>query len=366
MKSPTQLATDVLILGSGISGLMLALKAADSRNVLIVTKRDAMESNTRYAQGGIASVMARGDGFASHIRDTITAGAHLNDSKVVEAVVCAGPHLIDELLQLGVRFNRLSGTEFDLGREGGHSRRRVLHASDVTGLEIEKRLLARVRRHPRIQILENHTAVDLIVDRHARGSKKNGLCYGAYILTPQHDVLTLRARATVLATGGAGKVYLYTSNPDVATGDGIAMAYRARCEVANLEFVQFHPTCLYHSRAKSFLISEALRGEGGILKLQNGKSFMGAYHRMKDLAPRDIVARAIDTELKKSGNACVYLDMTHKNAAFLHKRFPTIDKVCRGFGYNMAREPIPAYDILRRRSSGQRSAAHLPRRPIHQ
>lgn len=337
----SSITADVLVLGSGISGLMFALKAAEKRRILIITKRNAMESNTFYAQGGIASVMARGDDFTSHIKDTLEAGSYLNDPRTVEKVVCAGPRLISELLEVGVRFNRLSDNEFDLGREGGHSQRRVLHASDVTGQEIEKRLLARVKKHPRITLLENHTAIDLIVDRHLKGFRRHGLCYGAYILNPNGKIVTVRAEATVLATGGAGKVYLYTSNPDIATGDGIAMAYRAGCRVANLEFVQFHPTCLYHPRAKSFLISEALRGEGGVLRLNDGKAFMQKYHRMKDLAPRDIVARAIDTEMKKSGDDYVTLDMTHKKAAFLLERFPTIMSVCKKFGYNLATTPIP-------------------------
>lgn len=336
------LKTDILILGSGIAGLSLALKAAQKFNVLVVTKKEAMESNTRYAQGGIASVMANTDNFDSHIRDTFIAGARLGDLKVIKKVVCEGPRRIEELLQLGVRFSKNHHKDFDLGMEGGHSARRVLHAGDITGLELEKRLLARAKRHPRIKILEQHIAVDLIVNRHLRQKAKSELCYGAYVLERgSNRIHTVLARATVLATGGAGKVYLYTSNPDIATGDGIAMAYRAGCRVANLEFVQFHPTCLYHPRAKSFLISEALRGEGGKLLLANGQRFMQNYHPRAELAPRDIVARAIDAELKRRGDDSVFLDMTQHTRAFLKKRFPNIYQTCRDFGYDMSRQPIP-------------------------
>lgn len=340
MKTP--LKTDLLIIGSGISGLSLALKAAKKFNVLIVTKNEAMESNTRYAQGGIASVMAQIDNFESHINDTLEAGAYLCDERVVERVVRAGPQLIEELLQVGVKFARVKHNEFDLGMEGGHSQRRVLHASDITGFEVERKLLLKAKKTPRIKILEHHCAIDLIVDRHLKQTEQHELCYGAYVLNKKTgEILTLRANATVLATGGAGKTYLYTSNPDIASGDGIAMAYRAGCSVANLEFVQFHPTCLHHPKAKSFLISEALRGEGGKLKLMNGKRFMPQYHRLAELAPRDIVARAIDFELKRSGNDHALLDMTHKSRAFLKKRFPNIYGTCLEFGYDMAKEPIP-------------------------
>jgi L-aspartate oxidase len=339
---PKTIKTDLLIIGSGIAGLSLALKAANNRDVLIITKRDALEANTRYAQGGIASVMDRLDNFDAHIRDTLTAGADLCDENIVSRVVSAGPKLINELLGWGVKFNQASRTEFDLAIEGGHSRRRVLHAADITGLEIQTKLLAAARKNSRIRFLEYHTAVDLIVDRHLVKRSKRGLCYGAYVLSPDNKTMqVVRAQATVLATGGAGKLYLYTSNPDIATGDGIAMGYRAGCRVANLEFVQFHPTCLYHPQAKSFLISEALRGEGGILRLPDGEAFMQRYHPQKDLAPRDIVARAIDFELKKRGDTFVTLDMTHKSRAFLKKRFPTIYATCQTYGYDLAKAPIP-------------------------
>ncbi|MBF0107113.1 MAG: L-aspartate oxidase [Deltaproteobacteria bacterium] len=334
--------TDILIIGSGISGLSLALKAAQHFNVIIITKNDAMESNTRYAQGGIASVMAQIDNFESHIRDTMEAGAEINDLKSVEKVVRSGPRLINELLKIGVRFARTRQNIFDLGMEGGHSQRRVLHASDVTGLEVEKKLLLKAKKNPKISILEYHAAIDLIMKRHLKRRQGADRCYGAYALDKKTGrVVTIKAGATVLATGGAGKTYLYTSNPDIASGDGIAMACRAGCRIANLEFVQFHPTCLYDPRAKSFLLSEALRGEGGKLRLVNGKRFMQHYHYRNELAPRDIVARAIDYELKKSGERYVTLDMTHHSRAFLKKRFPTIYKTCLDFGYDLAARPVP-------------------------
>lgn len=343
MPSPSQQKpkTDLLILGSGIAGLTLALKAADFCNVLLVTKNKAVESNTVYAQGGIASVMSKSDHFESHIHDTFEAGAQLGDLKIIEDVICAGPRLIAELLSIGVKFDKTQ-KKFDLAREGGHSYRRILHSHDMTGFEIQKKLLAKVQKHPRIEILEHHIAIDLIVDRHLQKKPGDPVCYGAYVLNKANQkILTLTAKATVLATGGAGKVYLYTSNPDIATGDGIAMGYRAGCEVANLEFVQFHPTCLYHPKAKSFLISEALRGEGGKLRKQNGKPFMNNYHTMKELAPRDVVAQAIDYELKKSGDDYVTLDMTHKPRDYLKNRFPNIYKTCKKYGYDMAKDVLP-------------------------
>lgn len=336
------LDTDILIIGSGIAGLSLAIKAAQDFKVLIVTKNEAMESNTRYAQGGIATVMKETDRFDTHIKDTLEAGAYLNDTKVVEKVICSGPKLIDELLTYGVKFSRYKRNEFDLGIEGGHSKRRVLHTKDMTGVELEKKLLAKAKKNRRIKILEYHAAIDLIVDRHLKKRKRDKLCYGAYVLNKKSGkISTIRAKATVLATGGAGKTYLYTSNPDIATGDGIAMAYRAGCRIANLEFVQFHPTCLHHSLAKSFLISEAMRGEGGKLRLMNGDKFMQRYDRRKELAPRDIVARAIDYELKKRGDRYVTLNMTHKGRVFLKRRFPTIYSTCRKYGFEMDKQPIP-------------------------
>lgn len=334
--------TDILIIGSGIAGLSLALKASQEFNVLMIAKSEAMETNTRYAQGGIASVMGRTDHFDRHIKDTLGAGCYLNDVKVVESVIEQGPRLIGELLKYGVRFSRVGKDEFSLGMEGGHSHRRVLHKQDLTGFELQKKLLARAKKKSRIQILENTAAIDLIVDRHLKHRKKTNLCHGAYVLDrTTQNIFTIRARATVLSTGGAGKTYLYTSNPDIATGDGIAMAYRAGCQIANLEFVQFHPTCLYHPMAKSFLISEALRGEGGVLKLMDGSAFMHKYHPFKDLAPRDVVARAIDHELKKRGDKYALLDMTHMTRSDLKKRFPTIYKTCKYYGYDLALAPVP-------------------------
>lgn len=334
--------TDILIIGSGIAGLSLALKLAQDHQVTIVTKKNALETNTRYAQGGIASVVAQIDNFDAHIHDTMEAGAQICDQKTVEKVICSGPKLIDELLHLGVHFSKDRRHDFDLGMEGGHSQRRVLHSKDITGLEIETKLLQKAKKHSRIQILEHHIAIDLIGNRHLKRRKKQDRCYGAYVLNSKTGkIKTIPSKLTVLATGGAGKTYLYTSNPDIATGDGIAMAYRAGCRVANLEFVQFHPTCLHHPRAKSFLLSEALRGEGGKLRLMNGKSFMPAYHKLKELAPRDVVARAIDYELKKHGHKYATLDMSHQSRDYLKERFPTIYKTCRQFGFDMAKEPIP-------------------------
>lgn len=329
---------DFLVLGSGIAGLSFALKVADKGKVALMTKREAVESNTRYAQGGIASVSHEDDTFLSHIEDTLKAGAGLCHPDVVEAVVKDGPARIADLLSWGVRFSHRDQKgkqrEFDLTREGGHSARRVLHKADFTGQELERALLKRVRAHKNIKIFEWHMAVDLIL------SGREVL--GAHVLdVPKGTVQTFAAKATLLATGGSGKVYLYTTNPDVATGDGVAMAYRAGAKVANLEFFQFHPTCLYHPQAKNFLISEALRGEGGLLKDRRGRAFMARFHPLKELAPRDIVARAIDQVLKESGAECVYLDMTHHQAGWLKKRFPGIYKTCLGFGIDLTRQPIP-------------------------
>lgn len=331
-----------MVIGSGIAGLTFALKVIPYASVAVVTKREIAESSTSCAQGGIAVVMGRGDSFNDHIRDTLKAGDGLCHPEVVELVIKNAPERIKELINLGAEFTRSerSRREFDLGREGGHSRRRILHATDQTGLEIENCLVRAVRRHPGIKVHEHFIAVNLIIA--PEPGKKKRRCWGAYVLDKEAGkVRTFRARTTVLATGGAGKVYLYTSNPDVATGDGIAMAYRAGAKIADMEFMQFHPTCLYHPEAKSFLISEALRGEGGILKTAAGKPFMRRYHKMKSLAPRDVVARAIDNEMKKSGDDFVLLDITHKPAGFIKRRFPHIYRECKSFGIDMTKVPIP-------------------------
>jgi L-aspartate oxidase len=336
---------DFLVLGSGVAGLSFALKVAPLGRVAIVTKKSRAESNTNYAQGGIAAVTSKEDSVEMHVRDTLQAGAGLCREEVVRTIVAEGPARIAELIKLGMKFSKREGDggrELDLGREGGHSKRRILHAKDVTGREIERALLAAVAAQPNIEIFENHFAIDLITTQKAGGPAAANRCLGAYVLDKnQNQVETFAARSVLLATGGCGKVYLYTTNPDIATGDGVAMAYRAGAAVANMEFVQFHPTCLYHPRAKSFLISEAVRGEGGILKNVEGALFMDKYHPLKSLAPRDIVARAIDSEMKKSGADHVLLDITGKPAPFLIERFPNIYSTCREFGIDITREPIP-------------------------
>ncbi|MGA9876098.1 MAG: L-aspartate oxidase [Solirubrobacteraceae bacterium] len=338
---------DYLILGSGIAGLTFALQVAPRGRVAIVTKKDRAESNTNYAQGGIASVTSKEDSFESHVRDTLTAGAGLCQETVVRTIVEEGPARVAELIGLGVKFSKSDapgedgGRHLDLGREGGHSQRRILHAKDVTGREIERALLAAVAAQPNIEIFENHLAIDLIT-RQKLGYVGQNDCMGAYVFDKNSGrVETFAAPVTILATGGCGKVYLYTTNPDIATGDGVAMAYRAGAAIANMEFVQFHPTCLYHPKAKSFLISEAVRGEGGILKTLDGTEFMDAHHPMKSLAPRDIVARAIDSEMKKSGAGHVWLDITHKPARFIIERFPNIYQTCLRYGIDITKEPIP-------------------------
>ena len=338
---------DYLVLGSGIAGLTFALKVAPRGRVAIVTKKDRAESNTNYAQGGIASVTSKEDSFESHVRDTLTAGAGLCKESVVRAIVEEGPARIQELIELGMKFSESEqraedgSRELDLGREGGHSKRRILHAKDVTGREIERSLLDAISRQPNIEIFENHIAIDLVTSQKL-GYVGENRCLGAYVFDKKANrVWTFAAPVTVLATGGCGKVYLYTTNPDIATGDGVAMAFRAGASIANMEFVQFHPTCLYHPKAKSFLISEAVRGEGGILKTLDGREFMDAVHPLKSLAPRDVVARAIDSEMKKSGADCVHLDITHKPAKFIIERFPNIYKTCLGYGIDITREPIP-------------------------
>ncbi|MBI3753146.1 MAG: L-aspartate oxidase [Deltaproteobacteria bacterium] len=340
-----EIRSDFLVIGSGASGLYFALKAAKLGTVSIVTKREIRESATFYAQGGIASVLSAEDSFEAHVKDTLEAGAGLCHADIVEMVVMDGPNRILELMELGAKFTKRvvnNVEELDLGKEGGHSKRRIVHAKDMTGKEIEDALLKAVDAEKNITVYENHIAIDLITHSKFVEQADEDICWGAYVLDKKSgEVYTFLAKATILATGGAGKVYLFTSNPDIATGDGIAMAYRGGATIANMEFIQFHPTCLYHSRAKGFLISEAVRGEGGILRLKDGTPFMAKYHPRKDLAPRDIVARAIDFELKKSGADCVYLDITHKDSEFIKTRFPNIYANCLSFGFDMTREPIP-------------------------
>src|SRR5689334_17451322 len=325
---------DFLILGSGIAGLSFALKVAPHGRVAIITKKDRAESNTNYAQGGIAAVTSKEDTFELHVRDTLEAGAGLCKEEVVRTIIEEGPARIAELIELGMHFSEREGTsmsgprELDLGKEGGHSKRRILHAKDVTGREIERALLAAIAERPNIEIFENHLAVDLITTR-KMGAAGPNRCAGAYVLDRKTGkVETFAAPVVLLATGGCGKVYLYTTNPDIATGDGVAIAYRVGAPVANMEFIQFHPTCLYHPKAKSFLISEPVRGEGGVLKSVEGVEFMDNYHPLESLAPRDVVARAIDNEMKKSGATYVLLDVTHKPAKFLIDRFPNIYQMC--------------------------------------
>jgi L-aspartate oxidase len=339
---PSDECWDYLVIGSGIAGLTFALTVADTGRVLIVTKDRAAESNSSYAQGGVATVWSAEDSFESHAADTIAAGAGLCHEDVVDMVVHEGPERIRELIALGTRFDsHLAGdaVEYDLGREGGHSRRRVLHAGDLTGQEIVRALAVAVRRHSNVTVLENSLAVDLLTDRRRGGART---CWGAYVYDRASGAVhTVRARGTVLCTGGAGKVYLYTTNPDVATGDGVAIAFRAGAPVGNMEFIQFHPTCLYHPQAKSFLISEALRGEGARLRRPDGALFMSAYHPDAELAPRDVVARAIDHEMKVHGYESVYLDITHQPAGYLAERFPHILQRCRELGIDITREWIP-------------------------
>jgi L-aspartate oxidase len=338
---------------------MLALRLAEKARVLVLTKKRADDTNTNQAQGGIAAVFDGHDSFASHEADTLKAGAGLCDRDVVRAVVREAPERVRELAALGVAFNR-SRRGFELGREGGHSRRRIVHASDFTGRAIEHALLEQARAHRNIVLRENHLAVDLILDsrlRRGRRGHARDTCWGAYVM----DVATGRirpvtARATVLATGGCGKVYLYTTNPDVATGDGLAMAYRAGASVESLEFVQFHPTCLYHPRARTFLISEAVRGEGAVLRTLDGTRFMTKVHPLAELAPRDIVARAIDREMKRRGEPHVWLDLTRVPAARVRKRFPNIDARLRELGLDLAREPIPVVPAAHYMCGGVRAS----------
>lgn len=336
---------DVLVLGSGIAGLSFALKVARrGYSVAILTKKTKVESNTNYAQGGIAVVTADTDNFDKHVRDTLIAGDGLCDRKVVREIVRDGPARLKELIELGLQFSRDAEGNIDLGREGGHTERRILHVKDMTGKAIEEALLKAVSREPRIAMFEHFFAIDVITHRQFSGRRPAGAnrVHGVYALdVADGHVVTFAAPVVMLATGGAGQAYLYTTNPDIATGDGVAMAWRAGVEVRNMEFIQFHPTALYSTTGKRFLISEAVRGEGAVLRNLAGEAFMRGYHPQADLAPRDIVARAIDTEMKKSGAPHVWLDITHRNEAFLRGRFPQIYEACRELGLDLARDLIP-------------------------
>ena len=338
--------TDYLVVGSGLAGLYFALRASEHGRVLIITKKSPTDSNTSWAQGGVAGVMDPADRDPSdnaerHIEDTLRVGDGLCHPDVVATCVNEGPeHILALANELGVPFDREDDGKFSLGREGGHTARRILHVKDTTGWAIQETLLQRVaEKSDRIQMMPDHLAVDLLTK--AKYGGPNAV-FGAYVLDQRSgEVKTITARAVVLATGGAGKVYLYTTNPDVATGDGIAMAYRVGAKVGNMEFFQFHPTCLYHPAAKSFLLTEAMRGEGGILRLRNGHAFMAQYHPMKDLAPRDVVARAIDNEMKRTGDDFVHLDVTHLPTGFVEKRFPAIFSRCLELGIDIRKQAIP-------------------------
>jgi L-aspartate oxidase len=339
---------DFLIIGTGIAGLSFALRASQLGTVVIITKKNEVDTATNLAQGGIAAVLSGEDSRESHIQDTLVSGAGLCRKEIVKLVIDKGPERIRDLIALGVEFvkNNSDTSGLDLGKEGGHSYRRVAHAHDYTGREIERALLSKVKLSSKIVICENHRAVDLIMvedelPQGLKNTKKNPRCIGAHVLNNDGYVEAYTAKVTTLCTGGTGKVYLYTTNPDIATGDGLAMAFRAGAVMANMEFVQFHPTCLYHPKAKTFLISEAVRGEGGILVDKNGCQFMEKYDQRKDLATRDTVARAIDQEMKKKGVDCVYLDIRHRDKAFVRNRFPTIYAKCLEYGIDITKELIP-------------------------
>jgi L-aspartate oxidase len=330
---------DVLIIGSGLAGQSAALRLAPHCRVALVSKRSLEDSASGWAQGGIAAVLDSQDSIEAHIRDTLIAGAWLNDEKATRRVVENGRHAIDWLIEQGVPFTKDS-SGYHLTREGGHSARRVIHVADATGFAVQDTLTKKVRANPNITILEDHIAIDLITGE--KLGKRDRRCYGAYVLNNRNgEVVTIGAQNTLLATGGAGKVYLYTTNPDTSTGDGIAMAYRAGCRVSNMEFIQFHPTCLYHPQAKSFLISEAVRGEGGLLRLPDGTRFMTEHDERAELAPRDVVARAIDFEMKKRGLDCVFLDISHKGEEFIRGHFPNIHARCLELGIDITQAPIP-------------------------
>ncbi len=352
---------DFLVLGSGIAGLSFALSVADHGTVAVVTKKESAESNTNYAQGGIAAVLDKHDSYESHINDTIVAGAGLCDREVVEIVVREGPQRVQELIALGAEFSTENG-QLHFGREGGHSANRIVHAADTTGREVEETLLRRIHEHPNIELFEYHFALELITEHHL-GQHVSKLrpdmhCFGAYVLDEQKDrVVTVLAKSTLLATGGSGRVYLHSTNPAIATGDGVAMAYRAKARLENMEFVQFHPTSLYHPEADSFLISEAVRGEGALLLNLAGDRFMPDYDDRAELAPRDIVARAIDDQLKRRGDDFVYLDISHRPDDVVKDHFPNIYETCLGFGIDITQEPIPVVPAAHYQCGGVKTDA---------
>ena len=370
MKNTQMLLCDVLIIGSGLAGLTSALKLADHKKVLIVSKREILDSSSQWAQGGVAAVMSNEDSIESHVKDTEFVGGGLTDPKVASFVASHGKEAIEWLNDLHVPFSRDDTThQFHLTKEGGHSHRRVVHAKDATGRAIQATLSEQVKAHANITILENHIAVDLITEKKSLKVDhiKSNRCLGAYVLNNKTGkVITVSAQETILAAGGVSKVYLYTTNPDVSTGDGVAMAWRAGCRVANMEFIQFHPTCLFHPKAKSFLISEIVRGEGGLLKLPDGSRFMDEYDARGELASRDIVARAIDFEMKKRGIDCVYLDISHKSPDFIKSHFPTIYARCLELGIDITKEWIPVVPAahyscggVMTNLAGQTDLAHL-------
>jgi len=352
--------TDFLVLGSGIAGLTFALKAAEYGSVTILTKKERAESNTNYAQGGIAAVIEPSDSFEEHIRDTLVAGAGLCDEEAVRVLVTEGPDRVRELMELGASFTRRLDGELDLGREGGHSHNRIVHAADLTGREIERALLKAVAENERIELIEHYSAIELITEHHIPGARRPGVrhrnCFGVYALdTRSGEIVTFLARRILLGTGGCGQVYLHTTNPSIATGDGYAMAYRAGAVLANMEFVQFHPTSLYApQRSATFLVSEAVRGHGGILRTKGGERFMSRYDTRLELAPRDIVARAIDSELKRSGDPCVYLDVTHIAIEEFREHFPNIERECAAIGIDVSKEWIPVVPAAHYQCGGVR------------
>lgn len=337
---------DFLVIGSGIAGLTFAIHAARYGSVVVITKKSDSDSNTNFAQGGIACVLDPTDSFEKHIDDTLSTGQGLCNEEAVRIIVEEGPARIAELIDWGVRFSRAPASHaqwgLDLGKEGGHSASRIVHAKDLTGKDVEQALLRRARSDASIELLENHYAIDLITNHHIKRPPRKDRCYGAYAFDRKaRTILPIRAKVTYLSTGGAGRIYAHTTNPDIASGDGVAMAYRAGARIANMEFIQFHPTALYRPGENLFLISEAVRGFGAVLRTKDGGPFMDSYHPMKSLAPRDVVARAIDKEIKTSGDPCVFLDLRHLPAKATKKRFPNISARCKEFGIDITRDLVP-------------------------